>query len=318
MRLYSGEGFAAVALQCILVEFLEAFYQGKIYSPPSGKDIERRARILGLDKAQLKYHLQPNEYRSSSKLFKSFLKNREPFKDFHVTSDLADGFYSNIRCGLLHEAATKEDSIIKNRKEDFPFEKRNRRNLILYRTNFQKHLKSYIANYRNQLLESEELKKALIRKMDDLCQIRRIYYFAYGSNLLKERLKNRIRIYHEHHKGFIKNHSLIFNKRSIDKTSKANIEYRKGCNVWGVCYEIDPEGFDKLAKIEKGYEIKEIAVFLQNDEAKFIVANTFISSDLSKNPPAKEYVDLIVRGAKEHDLPDDYIRQITKKDIKLQ
>jgi hypothetical protein len=28
-----GEGFSAVALQCILIEFFEAFYQGKIYNP---------------------------------------------------------------------------------------------------------------------------------------------------------------------------------------------------------------------------------------------------------------------------------------------
>jgi len=35
----------------------------------------------------------------------------------------------------------------------------------------------------DELILSDKLKKAFIRKMDDLCQMERIYYFAYGSNL---------------------------------------------------------------------------------------------------------------------------------------
>src|SRR6266508_858094 len=78
---FEGEGFSASALQCILVEFLEAFYQGKTYTPPrTEEEIQRRANRLGISAETLEAHLQPNEYNSSAKLFRDFLTGHEPFR----------------------------------------------------------------------------------------------------------------------------------------------------------------------------------------------------------------------------------------------
>ncbi|WP_448603706.1 hypothetical protein [Thermoleptolyngbya sp.] len=146
MQKYEGEGFSAVALQCILVEFFESFYQGKVYvAPKSDEEISNQAHKLKVNDDVLKSHLQPNEYRSSSKLFKDFLMKHKPFSESFTSQDLTSRFYSNIRCGLLHEAATKGSSKIRNRKgnlliEEIPF---SRKNIILYRTNFQEALKNY-------------------------------------------------------------------------------------------------------------------------------------------------------------------------------
>ena len=46
------------------------------------------------------------EYSSSSDIFISFLTNRMPFKD-EFNKDQARDFYISVRCGLLHEARTK-------------------------------------------------------------------------------------------------------------------------------------------------------------------------------------------------------------------
>src|SRR5208283_5343473 len=47
-----GEGFAAMAIMCLLVEFLEAFYQGRLFSMKKEED------------------LLPFEYNSSRSLFR--------------------------------------------------------------------------------------------------------------------------------------------------------------------------------------------------------------------------------------------------------
>jgi hypothetical protein len=88
---------------------------------------------------------------------------------------IANRFYSEFRCGLLHEAATKGSSIIRTQKTEEPdklIEKeKNSNNVILHRTPFQKALETYLEEYKIELMSSEILKKAFIRKMDDLCQI---------------------------------------------------------------------------------------------------------------------------------------------------
>src|ERR1700678_3460658 len=87
---YLGEGFSIAAIQCSIVEYLESHPQGKSYryrprgAPPVG----------------------PYEYSSSSDIFVSFLLNRTPFNN-DFTEGIARDFYEGVRCGLLHEARTK-------------------------------------------------------------------------------------------------------------------------------------------------------------------------------------------------------------------
>lgn len=144
--------------------------------------------------------------------------------------------------------------------------------------------------------------------MDDLCQIGRLYYFAYGSNLKRNRLRERVGFVHTYHKGFIKDYSLVFNKKSIDESSKANIR-SNGSKVWGVCYELDDDGYEKLKGHEEGYNERDVAVYDEEDKL-FIIAKTFTSKQISENAPKKDYVKLIIEGAKENDLPETYIQQV--------
>ena len=82
-------GSRILAIQCTLVEFLESTVQGVTYR------YLRRGETLG-----------PHEYSSSSDLFVNFLCKRDPFaRDF--SEALAKEFYAGVRCGLLHEARTK-------------------------------------------------------------------------------------------------------------------------------------------------------------------------------------------------------------------
>lgn len=219
-----GEGFAAISILCILIEFFQSFYRGEVYRyGASDNDIElkRLSELFYVDEAILKDHIQPFEYRTSSRLFTDFLRSHEPFKTQFKNRRLIDEFYKNVRCGLLHEAATKKNYKIRSEKsEDIGLLIERTTNgddyVILYRTPFHNAIKQLIHDYKLQLVNGDtDLKQNFIRKMDDLCQIRRIWYFAYGSNLKEDQLRDRIDLIHHFFVGYVKNHALVFNKKKV-------------------------------------------------------------------------------------------------------
>lgn len=146
---YQGEGFSILTIQCALIEFMESTFQGYKYR------FVRRHEALG-----------PFEYNISSSMFRSFFCNRLPFsKEF--TEDLAEEFYRNIRCGLLHEAQTKNGWRI---WADDP----NHRivdgvSKIVFRNNLYAALVSCVEQYREDLSTNHLLQEAFIRKIDSLC-----------------------------------------------------------------------------------------------------------------------------------------------------
>lgn len=298
-----GEGFSAAALQCILVEFLEAFYQGKIYTPTRTEDeLENYAKRLGTTKEELENQLQPNEYNSSAKLFRDFLTGHLPFRN-EFTPPLANTFYKKIRCGLLHEAATKGGTTIKGKGASLI--QTNGNDLVLFRTKFQEALDEFVKSYKQELLVSQERKKAFIRKMDDICQLDRRQYFAYGSNMHVEQLINRVGFIYDKSSGFVNNYSFSYNKKSKDGSSKANLIRSDGNVTHGVCFEIDSEGFQKLQKIEKGYN--EIEIPFYSKAGTLVIVKTFMSNSNWDAPPTEEYVNTIIQGARENHLPEEYI-----------
>lgn len=148
-RTLAGEGFSIVAIQCSLIEFLESTLQGKSY---------RYAR-----KGQ---KLRAHEYSSSSTMFVSFLINRPPFSNlFNVKA--ARAFYSAVRCGLLHEASTKNGWRIRATASNGQVA--DLANKILYRDDFNNALLQFVASYCNQVQQSRELQAAFIRKFNSLC-----------------------------------------------------------------------------------------------------------------------------------------------------
>jgi len=284
-----GEGFSVVALQCILIEFLEATYQGKIYTT------SRQPR--------------PFEYNSSKQLFSDFLLNHKPFSEYFKSKANANGFFDNIRCGLLHEAATKEKSRINNAPSHnmlVLFEANDPRNMRIYRENFYRAILEFIEEYRVELLSNRELQINFIRKMDDICGIKRAYYFAYGSNMLPERLLERIKKYHLGFKAEFPGYKFIYNKKSKDGTAKANVEKDDAAKVSGVCFEVDEEDLEILKKYEGGYDQRNIEVTDENRNK--VKAITYISASVDNALGAStEYKSIVLSGAKHWGLSEEYI-----------
>jgi hypothetical protein len=143
--IFKGEGFAIVAIQCSLIEFLESCLQGKNY--------------------RYRNPAPPHEYNRSADLFVSFLTERQPFKP-HFDRPLANAFYTEVRCAVLHEARTKGKWVIMAKNPSLIVDSNER---ILYRDNFQEAIIQFTSDYRSKVPHDVELQKAFIRKFDHLC-----------------------------------------------------------------------------------------------------------------------------------------------------
>ena len=78
-------------------------------------------------------------------------------------------------------------------------------------------------------------------------------YFAYGSNLKRERLLERVTGALPAGIAWLADFAVVFDKRGADGTSKANLAPRFGARTWGALYTLSEEDFDRLDRFERGY-----------------------------------------------------------------
>lgn len=145
-----------------------------------------------------------------------------------------------------------------------------------------------------------------------------IIYFAYGSNMLESRLKDRVPSAVPIGIGTLKDMKVLMNKRSVDGSAKANLVDSPGDVVYGVLYRINAAERPDLDKAEGGYYCQSIEVLLAEN---IVEAFVYISQKLTGEPVAYDwYRDLIMKGARENGLPEDYIEYLSsfpyKRDIR--
>ncbi|MCL1658360.1 gamma-glutamylcyclotransferase [Elizabethkingia miricola] len=137
--------------------------------------------------------------------------------------------------------------------------------------------------------------------------------FAYGSNMNLDRLKERVPSANKLLNVFIKGYTIKCNKISTDGSSKANIIKTDNDDniVWGVIFEIDDSEKSNLDEYEQGYN-DSILSFLDSENSPheaqvYIAEESAINDDLLPYDWYKEY---IVSGAKENDLPQEYVEKL--------
>lgn len=156
-----GEGFSIVTIQCSLIEFLESTYQGKSFTTKRPK----QGQVLPGDK-----------YCDSGGIFTDFLTLRPPFEQHFKNKlvapnkTLARDFYECVRCGLMHEARTKDTWVIRvDKGGNGPPVQIKQTEKIIYRNNFQEGLREFIKWYKGELTKPAR-QQAFISKFDSLCQ----------------------------------------------------------------------------------------------------------------------------------------------------
>jgi hypothetical protein len=174
-----GEGFSILTLQCALIEMFAAFRQGKIHNHNRPKKKEIRPKY---------------EYYNSDDCFIKFLETEEIFENIFYIKDEVTGekkpnpvfsakeFYGKVRCGLMHEARTKEDWLItasysKKFTETIFIVKNEDNTKSINRTILNKRLKTYfeeiyLTELKAESPEGSKLRRLFARKLDHLHDIK--------------------------------------------------------------------------------------------------------------------------------------------------
>lgn len=135
-------------------------------------------------------------------------------------------------------------------------------------------------------------------------------YFAYGSNMTTARLRARADSARPVGAARLEGFAWRCDKRSLDGTAKANLAREDGSETWGVLYEIDTADLEALDRSEGGYE--RIAVVVRVGDHTTRAAYTYLSQRLCDPDVAAAdwYLGLVLAGAREHGLPEAWIRAI--------
>ena len=140
-------------------------------------------------------------------------------------------------------------------------------------------------------------------------------YFAYGSNMCTRRLQTRVPSAFARMRAFLRKRSMHFHKRGLDGSGKCTIhpEERDEDLVWGVVFEMDPAHRARLDNVEglgSQYHAERVLVHTDYGTEQaftYVAAPHVIDSSLR---PFHWYKQLVVMGAREHELPAEYIAML--------
>ncbi len=140
-------------------------------------------------------------------------------------------------------------------------------------------------------------------------------YFAYGSNMLTERLRARCPGVRVMGAGVLFSHRVEIAKFSaVDGSGKATILPATGQNAHGVLFELPDNELALLDAAEglgKGYD--RIDALGVQYKRQTINAFTYRATTPAENLIAFEwYLALIVAGARQHGLPDDHVDRFAR------
>jgi gamma-glutamylcyclotransferase (GGCT)/AIG2-like uncharacterized protein YtfP len=149
-----------------------------------------------------------------------------------------------------------------------------------------------------------------------------ITYFAFGSNMLLERIKKRVPSACVLGNATLGGYALRFNKLSKDGSAKANIvpSTDPQAVVYGILYRLDEDERPRLDKAEglgHGYQIHHVRVRRDGEGGEeeaftYVAASDAIRDDL---PPFRWYKDIVIQGATQNHLPESYVRQIEAVEV---
>jgi len=143
-----------------------------------------------------------------------------------------------------------------------------------------------------------------------------IYYFAYGSNMLTERLRARCPSAKAQAAARADNHALAFCKKSRDGSGKATLWPDAGGRAFGVVFHLDESELPKLDQAEgawKGYNrVDDFRVHMARSREPLRVVTYIADPALTDQDlkPYDWYLRLVIAGARQHGLPSQYVDEI--------
>lgn len=141
-----------------------------------------------------------------------------------------------------------------------------------------------------------------------------LLHFAYGSNMSTKRLESRLKsVVRKRGVGKLGEYRIRFDKKSDDGSGKTNIVPTAGDAVWGVLLDLTPAQYKALAKQEKGYKEQGFTIQLGSADVQ---AKAFVAQKTVGNlRPTRIYLNYLIAGAREHQLPTDYIKMLESVEV---
>jgi len=130
--------------------------------------------------------------------------------------------------------------------------------------------------------------------------------FAYGSNMHPNRMLGRVSGAVSLGRARLRGYRLVLNKRGRDGSAKANLSADAEGLVWGVVWELSVASLATLDGHESGYERVALSVHCEGAGGE-VEAEAYLSARLAAAIPFDWYMDHLVRGARAHGLPEDYV-----------
>lgn len=138
-------------------------------------------------------------------------------------------------------------------------------------------------------------------------------YFAYGSNMERFQMKRRCPGSRFVAKAKLYDHELTFVRPSPSATSGfADLKMAKGKVVEGVLWEIEEADLKALDEYEgspREYVRRTVTVEVP-DGRRVQVLTYVVVNPHGDQPPSRRYLNLLIQGAEEHDLSDEYVMRL--------
>ncbi|MEQ9404359.1 MAG: gamma-glutamylcyclotransferase family protein [Cyclobacteriaceae bacterium] len=142
-----------------------------------------------------------------------------------------------------------------------------------------------------------------------------VYIFSYGSNLLLQRIRERVPsvVVVGLHK--LKGYQLMFNKQSIDGSTKASIAVAsiEKTVVWGVIHKIsqaDKPILDEYEALGKGYDHMTFDLEVEGGRQTIYAYMATDPQYLTKGKPYDWHLNFVIAGAIENEFPRAYIEKL--------
>jgi len=140
-------------------------------------------------------------------------------------------------------------------------------------------------------------------------------YFAYGSNLLSERLRRRVPSARALGPARLTGFRLRFNLRGGDDSAKCNIEPQPGGAVWGVAWSLPAAErvyLDAAESLGEAYALQTVTLDLAGHGREAFTYVGLPEQLGAEYPPYAWYKAFVLAGAHEHALPDAYLAGLAR------
>lgn len=137
-------------------------------------------------------------------------------------------------------------------------------------------------------------------------------YFGYGSNMPKARIEERLGPCERLGAAFLSGWRLAFHKWSMDGSGKCDavLTGRPDDRLWGALDRLTDDQMEALDGYEVGYDRRMVEVSLDGGTRNAMV---YVAREDRVDPslrPYHWYKEFVLAGARELDLPRDYVASI--------